>query len=271
MYDGSGFRGWQCQDGTKLRTVQGTLNKAFRRRFGIENLHVTGASRTDHGVHANGQAIHFDLPENLAGRLSNTEDFEAFEYSMNRMLPDDVKIFNVTFAPSSTSTQSFFHSIASSTGKHYTYTFCTNKYVDPCRRRYCTHVWHKLDLELLESCLQLFRGQHDFAAFANRVEHTKEDIAERGGSYYTTIKTINDIKMVSLGGGYYRVDFFIQSALYRMIRNIMGASFLCSSGQGMQRDTLAQLLHDAPSRRENMAKSAPPEGLCLEKVFYAHY
>ena len=130
MYDGTGFRGWQDND-AKLRTTQGVISRALSRRFD-KTIRVTGASRTDKGVHARGQTIHFDIPF--------AEDPSQLEYVMNRLLPDDVRLYNVAFAPLGTPEQvmvgQLFHATASSIGKLYSYRFCTNKFVDPMKRRY---------------------------------------------------------------------------------------------------------------------------------------
>jgi tRNA pseudouridine38-40 synthase len=72
------------------------------------------------------------------------------------------------------------------------------------------------------------------------------------------------------GAGYYRVDFRIDSAIYRMIRNLVGAGLCVASGD-MGIDAMRQLLADAPFRVENKAMSAPACGLTLEHVFYDHY
>jgi tRNA U38,U39,U40 pseudouridine synthase TruA len=85
------------------------------------------------------------------------------------------------------------------------------------------------------------------------------------------LEQVNSISLVDEGGGYYRVDVHVESALYRMIRNIVGSSFDVACGQ-MSLQTLKRLLEDASaSRQDNKAQSAPPEGLALEMVFYDNY
>ena len=84
MYDGTGFKGWQTQDTDKVvRTVQEMIGKQLCTRYDTK-ITVVGASRTDLGVHARGQALHFDLPKEC-------EDLKYLEFQMNRMLPDDVE------------------------------------------------------------------------------------------------------------------------------------------------------------------------------------
>ena len=89
-YDGTHFNGWQVQP--NARTVEGELRKAFTTRFDGANVPLLGASRTDSGVHARGQAAHVDLPEVV-------EDVDLLKHQLNRMLPDDVRINCVRAAP----------------------------------------------------------------------------------------------------------------------------------------------------------------------------
>ena len=209
-------------------------------------------------MHARGQAIHVDLPE--------VEDVDRLEYVMNRLLPEDVRIFNLTLAPA---TEPLWHATSAAVGKHYSYKFCTNRFVDPLRRRYTAHVYYAVDLELLNRCLQMFVGTHDFNAFANRVTKTTRDY-EKKTIIFLTERTVFSVRLVNEGDGYWRIDFHLKSALYRMVRNIVGSSLLVAAGQ-MPLEHLQYLLLKAPSRLENKAGSAPPEGLTLEHVFYPDY
>ena len=269
QYDGAGFRGWQDQD-PRLRTVQGTMNKLFRQRFSRDKVHVTGSSRTDFGVHAKGQAFHFDLPDEAAQTLlSSPEDRAKLSFTMNRMLPDDIKIYNVSLAPI-VQGEPYFHAIASAVGKHYSYTFSTNPFVEPHRRRYCAHVWRPIDLELFSRCLECFVGESDFNSFANRIEHNTRDFPPERLAKFSTRRRIFSISLSETEPGYHRVDLHLESALYRMIRNIVGTSLLVAEGK-MSYAALQDLLVRHPSRAENKAMSAPPEGLCLEKVYFSHY
>jgi len=288
-YDGRSFYGWQTQDDEdNVRTVQGVLSRALSKRFN-RPIRVTGASRTDQGVSARGQAIHFDIPISAVTSAETTEDEKVkkekttkkrsptftdnLQFTLNRMLPDDVRIFNLTIAPNSSSSSSssscgknLWHSTKDATGKLYVYKFCTNSFVDPLKRRYCAHVYRKFDPNVFLKCLSAFVGTHDFAAFANRVEHTANELEERG-SQFTSIRTINSINLIDEGEGYWRVEIHLESALYRMCRNIIGTSLFVASGD-MAFETLQALLQNGGSRNDNKAKSAPPEGLCLEHVYY---
>lgn len=281
-YDGTKFFGWQTQDNEdQVRTIQGVLSNTLSKRFNRQ-LRVTGASRTDYGVSARGQAIHFDIPltavttaESIEKGKKRTPSFnENLQYTLNRMLPLDVRIFNLTVAPSSSKSgdnqgcDHLWHATKDAVGKLYVYRFCTNEFVDPLRRHYCAHVYRKFDPNLFSKCLQAFVGTHDFAAYGNRIEHTANELQERG-AHFSSIRTVHSIDLIDEGGGYWRVEIRLESALYRMCRNIIGTSLHVASGS-MDYETLQNLLLTGASRNENKAKSASPEGLCLEKVYYEH-
>ena len=87
---------------------------------------------------------------------------------------------------------------------------------------------------------------------------------------YSTFRTIHSIELIDEGFGYYRVEFQIKSAIYKMIRNIMGTSFMVAAGD-MPASVLSELLERAPPRIHNEALPAQPQGLTLEHVYYDHF
>ena len=163
-----------------------------------------------------------------------------------------------------------FHAIKSATGKLYVYRFTTNAFVDPMLRNYCTHVYHRIDLALFQECFALFEGTHDFRAFGNRVEQSEKDFEEKIYVDYCTVRTVNSIRFVDEGGGYYRIEFDIKSAIYKMIRNIVGSCLHVAAGNRPM-EFLQELLEKSPSRLANEAMPAPPQGLTLQHVYYDHY
>lgn len=88
-YDGTDFAGWQIQP--RARTVQGVIERALTKRFSGQPVTTLGASRTDAGVHARGQMAHADLPTAV--------DATKLEFQLNRMLPHDVRLFDLELAP----------------------------------------------------------------------------------------------------------------------------------------------------------------------------
>ncbi len=153
----------------------------------------------------------------------------------------------------------------------YIYRFCTNQFVFPLKRLQYAHFYRPIDIETLENCLQHFEGTHDFSAFANQLDKTSREFEEKGlRDKFSPIRTIRSAKLIDEGDGYYRIEFVISSALYRMIRNIVGTSYCVALGS-MDEDTLLSLQSKGKSRQENFARSAPPHGLCLEKVYDDNY
>ena len=111
-YDGTRFAGMQYQP--NAMTVQGTLQKALQKRMQQE-VKVVAAGRTDAGVHARGQAVHFDL--------FGAPDAAALEHSLNRLLPGDVRVTAVEPAPERDLHSRHWHAIYWATGKLYSYRF----------------------------------------------------------------------------------------------------------------------------------------------------
>jgi tRNA pseudouridine38-40 synthase len=118
--------------------------------------------------------------------------------------------------------------------------------------------------------LECFVGENDFNSFANRIEHNTRDFSPERLAKFSTRRRIFSISLSETEPGYHRVDLHLESALYRMVRNIVGTSLLVAEGK-MSYAALQDLLVRHPSRAENKAMSAPPEGLCLEKVYFSHY
>lgn len=356
-YDGTHFYGFQYQSGMK-RTVQGEVQKVLSKRFN-QPVTVVGASRTDTGVHARGQAIHFDVVEssyNLTNysSLTNTSSLlSRIQYSINRMLPLDVRIFALSITTSSHPYS--WHAIKSAKCKLYSYRlFSSPRVTDPLQRytRACIHN-AIVDIPKLNHTLSYFVGTHDFRPFSGSLEQTQRSRLKKLRSSlnnapslpttthrtnindtYTfkdspimminTTRTIYRIELVKesslwshVSSNYdddenrstddenhnnYRIDFYIQGALYKMIRNIVGAAIEASrvittdqekhnkrrqvdendirrllqltmdGNQAQNSNTTTTTKSSEPrrllTRKDNLSKPAPPEGLTLEWVFY---
>ena len=142
-YDGTGYDGWQVQP--KRRTVQGELESVLSRRFN-RTIRAVGAGRTDAGVHARGQAFHFDLEE---GEIETREDEMKLQRALNSMLRRDTRIWNVGRAPKAvkkirddgTTVVHRWHVIYESTKKFYSYRYVyVIKLQMPCCLRYRRHI-----------------------------------------------------------------------------------------------------------------------------------
>jgi tRNA pseudouridine38-40 synthase len=245
--------------------VQKVLNERLTRRVG-DPVKVSGASRTDAGVHAEGQAIHFDLKRAI--------DPAKFEDQINYGLPLDVKLYDTQLAheiSDDSPALSIFNARGSALGKVYDYRFCTRKYVSPLKARYYAHhtpFMGSIDVTLLNRTLQLFVGSHNFKAFGNKLGPSgNEDVH----CLVNTNRTIHSISFhEEHDKEYYGIRFNITSAIYRMIRNIVGASIEVAKGDS-DIDTVRVLLEGGGSRVDNHAAPASACGLCLMSVQYADY
>ena len=318
---------WQLQP--HRTTVQGEIEEALFRRYN-RRIAVVGAGRTDAGVHARGQAIHFDLLEKEvpfplvmpnateSERNAISADFcNELQYSMNRMLRLEIRLFQLQLAPFLMTTKGLtaqeesneeeqqhlsilprlrpWHAIQSSTSKWYSYRFTLGPTLfDPMERFTRTHFVHrpsfapsttgepyainKQDISRLKSILELYVGTHDFKAFGGQLEQNEK----RAGRKINTVRTIHKVELINesleeshfgfIGEeGNYRIDFLIEGALYKMIRNMVGTAIQVWLGN-MEQAQLVELLQidqsGIKSRKSNPCKPAPPEGLTLECVYY---
>ena len=239
-YDGTRYGGWQVQPNaiSIQASVQNVLQTVLR-----APISVTGSGRTDAGVHALGQVAHFTI-------LFLPDSLQKLLYSLNCILPEDIRIVSIE------AVDAHFHARYSAKAKIYHYYLHTDRYIDPFKRLYRTHIRHKIDPEKLRSALNLFVGTHDFTSFANQ--------ATEGSAAKNPIKTITRIDLKEEPGGY-RIEFEGEGFLYKMVRNLVGAALEVASGK-MSLEEIP-LLFSAKDRRL-APKTAPPQGLFLYKVMY---
>jgi tRNA pseudouridine38-40 synthase len=226
-YDGTPYFGWQ-----KTRSgpsIQEELQKAVGKITGEEIL-PEAASRTDRGVHAEGQVIQF--------ALRKAREPQKLLRGLNAVLPSEIRVVRLDFRE--------FHPTLDAVGKEYIYRLSVGPVEDPIQRLYTWHIHTPLDWGKMEAAAQDLLGTHDFTAFAN--EEEKDPIC--------TIKRIllrGELEVVIRG------DRF----LYKMVRNIVGS--LVYVGQGK----IASLREILTSRdRKKGGVTAPAHGLYLHQVFY---
>lgn len=238
-YDGAEYSGWQTQP--NATSIQEVLQDAFEILF-KEKINVTGAGRTDAGVHAKGQVAHFSVDENL--------DQHRFLVSINGLLPKDIRVKKVEGVPSD------FHSRYSAKRKTYHYHLHLDRIHDPFTRRHSLHVMKKLDIDLMRQAAQKFIGTHDFTSFAND--------ANRGCAANKPVKTIYRLDIIEEAHGV-RLEFEGDGFLYKMVRNITGALLTVATGK------IAPELIDAIFKAKDRRKSpmaAPAHGLFLIHIDY---
>jgi tRNA pseudouridine38-40 synthase len=277
-YDGNGFQGFQLQSNDS-RTIQGELEKVLSQQF-QHPIRVIGAGRTDACVHARGQAIHFDLQseyELLSTKKADSigHGIEKLQTSMNSMLRQDVRIYNLEVAPMVVKqvkgklTELPWHAIYDAIGKLYLYRFSVSPAMNPLERHNRVNLSWKSrlkNLDVLERTLKHFEGSHDFRAFAVGI-----DEKERGlEGIVNTTREVYSVQMIDEGDGNFRIEVRLKGALYKMIRNMVGTALDVARGI-VSEEQFLQLLHEGASRKKNKSKPAPPEGLTLEHVYYTDF
>lgn len=235
-YDGTRFGGWQFQ--LNSLTIQELIEQALTTALRAP-MKVTGAGRTDAGVHARGQVAHFDTPSLV--------DEYRLRVSLNGILPPEIRIQKVENVPDA------FHARFGAVRKEYHYHLFLEPVLDPFRRLYVTHILYPIDISRLKQAATLFLGTHDFGAFTNARSHQKN-----------TIRTINRLDVIEQEGGF-RLEFEGKSFLYKMVRNITGALLTVASGK-ITIEALAQIFKGGD--RTKAPSVAPPQGLFLMKIEY---
>src|SRR5262249_48720550 len=170
-YDGTEFRGWQRQPG--FRTVQQVVEDALDQLTGTRTT-TTASGRTDAGVHALGQVIHFLTASRHAP--------ETFMRALNALMPRDVRILEAQELPQA------FPSPPDATSKRYRYVIDNGRVASPFHLRYSWHVPPELDAAVMNRAAQSLQGRHDFRSFetdwpnrTSSVRTIRELTVERSG------------------------------------------------------------------------------------------
>jgi len=255
MYDGTNFQGWQSQPGAV--TIQDEIQKILSQRYQTK-VHLLGSGRTDAGVHARGQLIHFDLPK-------AENDLKKLEYSLNSMLRKDIRIYDLSNAPTLPNLK--FHAIVHSNKKMYTYRFYAGQCLDPLQRMYRAQIYRPLDTQKMRDALHYFTGTRDFRTFSNQIDKKEISLGFEEGEL-DTIRTVYSIEMIDEGQGNYRAEFLLDGALYKMVRNIMGALFAVGYGIIHAQDIPSLFELRSREKISKVVKAAPACGLTLERVWH---
>ncbi|HHS49975.1 MAG TPA: tRNA pseudouridine(38-40) synthase TruA [candidate division Zixibacteria bacterium] len=232
-YDGTDFCGWQVQP--KDRTVQGEIEACLGRLYDRE-ISITGAGRTDAGVHAIGQVASVTLPDKF--------DNHDLMYRMNSILPDDVAITSLERVADD------FSARFSAVGKIYEYSIVRRK--TPRLRNFALLAEHEFDMSRLHETAEAIIGVHDFSAFA-----VKKSLPEN--------PTCNIFSARWREGDILRFTVEGNRFLHQMIRGLVGAMLDCSRGK-FSAFQFAELLQSG--ERSVPFAVSPPHGLCLIEVKY---
>ena len=236
-YDGSRYDGWQKQGNTE-RTIQGRMEAVLERMTG-HPTEVSGAGRTDAGVHAEGQTANFRVPEHFS-----PEDVKNY---LNTYLPEDIRIVEAREA------EEKFHSRLNASAKLYRYRIWTGAKRPVFERKYLYGFGRRLDAEAMRRAAGFLIGEHDFKSFCANRRMKK-----------STVRRIDEIKIVEHGT---KIELLYtgNGFLYNMVRILTGT--LLEIGSGMRKPEEMKVILEAKNR-DMAGRTAPPEGLFLLHVAY---
>lgn len=245
-YDGTNYHGWQLQP--NAATIEGELNRALCALTG-EEIVVTGASRTDAGVHALGNVAVFDTTSRIPA--------EKFSYALNQRLPEDIVI------QSSKQVADDFHPRHCDCRKTYEYDILNRTFPLPAYRNTAYFLYGTLNIKAMRRACQAFLGEHDFASFC-----------AAGAQVQTTVRTIYSLEVecrplteANAGSADQLLTIRVKGNcfLYNMVRIIAGT--LVEVGRGhIKPEEVAGII--AAKDRAKAGPTAPARGLRLVEIEY---
>lgn len=238
-YDGTNYHGWQIQPG--VDTIEGELNKALTQLM-KEEIQVTGASRTDTGVHALGNLAVFDTGTNIPPK--------KVSYALNALLPEDIRI------QQSCLVEGDFHPRKTATRKTYRYQIQTGEFPNPLLQRYVHFTYHSLDIEKMKEASTYFLGEHDFKSFC-----------AAGSTAETTVRRIYDLQ-VEKKQELIEIKVTGNGFLYNMVRIIAGT--LMEVGRGKIEPKEIKEIIKALDRTK-AGPTAVAKGLTLLDYYFEEY
>ena len=228
-YEGTAYQGWQKQTGTYA--VQSKVEAAIS-YIADHPVDVTCAGRTDKGVHALGQVIHFDT--------SSHRDNYAWLMGINRYLPADINVHWIK------SVSADFHARFSATARQYRYLIYAHPHRSGIFRDHMTWIYHALDIEAMRTGAAYLVGKHDFTSF--RAQDCQAKTATRQIMFLNIIQE----------GPCICIDIKANAFLYHMVRNIVGV--LLQVGRGKAKpEWVAEVLAQKDRRKAGI--TAPATGL----------
>jgi tRNA pseudouridine38-40 synthase len=235
-YDGTNYAGWQRQK--NINTIQEVLETAIE-KITCKTTVVNGCSRTDTGVHAKGFVGNFYTESRLP--INRIAD------AINSQLPQDIVVL------SAEDVDMDFHARYFAVGKTYSYTILNRIFPSAINRNYTYHFRQKLDTDSMAEAAAELIGTHDFYAFKNA-----------GSSAKTSVRTITELKVVK-SGDIIKIYATADGFLYNMVRIIVGTLIKVGVGKIKSNEIQEILLS---KDRTRAGKCVPPQGLCLEEVYY---
>ena len=269
-YDGTNYHGWQIQPNGE--TIEGILNRCLSELLG-EDIEVTGASRTDSGVHAMGNVAVFDTTSPIPA--------EKISYALNRSLPEDIRI------QKSEEVSSEFHPRHCASRKTYEYRIYCAPFPMPIKRLYSHFTYVPMDIDLMSQATAYLVGEHDFKSFCSaeaQVETTVRQIDSvqiweesnesgrksgrmnsRNEGSCVKVNVCDDKRNIDQIGREIVIRVTGRGFLYNMVRIIAGT--LMEVGRGhIEPQEMERII--AARDRQAAGPTAPACGLTLVKIEY---
>ena len=239
-YDGTNFAGYQKQP--NQRTVQSVVEEALNKMCKTDDhIYIVGSGRTDAGVHALGQVIHFDFPHDIPAR--------GMQRGLNSLLPLDIEIKDCQIVSDD------FHARFSTHGKIYLYRISQGEFTNPFKRFYTAHYKYPIDVDNIKEALPDLIGTHDFTSFV-----------ASGSQAKSNVRTIYDARVWrDEAADEIRFEFYGNGFLYNQVRIMVAALVEIGRGQRPVHDILR--LYKVKDRKE-CYQTAPASGLYLKQVVY---
>ena len=237
QYDGTNFSGWQKQK--QVKTIQETLEDKLK-QLSSENIKTFAAGRTDAGVHAAGQVVHFDTHSIIPPH--------RWAEALNGRLPESIRILESVSVPND------WHACFSATYRHYRYIINNSKITNIFFNKWTWHKYQiKLDEYLMTLALKGMQGEHDFFAFQ-----------KSGSNRSTSVTTIRDIQLKRTGDIIY-LDIKATGFLYGMVRAIVGQLVLVG-----EKKISPDIFYErwSAKKKDHVLESAPAKGLCFINAVY---
>ncbi|HIC42919.1 MAG TPA: tRNA pseudouridine(38-40) synthase TruA [Sulfurimonas sp.] len=253
-YKGTNYFGWQDLGEKDQRpSIQASIHQILKKICKYQECTISSASRTDAGVHAQGQVVKISIPLSI--------DSEKLLLGMNSLLPDDIRILQCkSCAPE-------FNPNKDCKSKEYHYYFCADTVYNPVFNDIVTHIptntknstTGPLDIQRMQQACKLFIGEHDFYNFAKRDTNIS--------SSFRTIFSceIVEVPSSSFGNKIYYLKVVGKGFLRYMVRYMAGALFALGKKQLSLNDIEEALLHHKDEKISSRAKS---KGLHLIQVSY---
>ncbi|HLI71784.1 MAG TPA: tRNA pseudouridine(38-40) synthase TruA [Ktedonobacteraceae bacterium] len=244
-YDGTGYHGFQRQAEAHGRTIQGTLEEAIARISGMKSV-VYGAGRTDAGVHASGQVIHFSTEAHL--------DPQVWLKALNALLPSSIAVRWTQEVPEG------FHARYSARSRSYRYTIWNDSAPTALLARYSYFRPQALDVDLMQAACRELPGRKDFGAFGSSPD---ERNPLRPGPH-SCVRTMFKAECIRQDALIY-CDFTADAFLTGQVRRMVGTLLLVGQKR-LDVDEFALIVRQA--RKTHPGPAAPSHGLCLVGVSY---